>query len=299
VTTAVAEATVDGVLHDGPIHSVVAISRTSAIEITRPHLTLRVAATPAGGSAPLEVIYRYELVNDSATVVPMLGASVVDDRCGMLVDAEGDTTNPGVLDVGETWSYTCSVRYDAPGTYLNRGVASAGSTVDGRSVTAAPVTSEVLVSAEPASATSVTGAVSGVVPATLSLSLGNSVLFGTFTPGVAMDYLASTTATVTSTAGDASLSVTDRAGSTAGHLVNGGFALPQVLQVTATSRSGTGGAYAPIGGPANPTEVLRYSGPVSNDGVSLGFKQPIAASDALRTGTYSATLTFTLSTSTP
>ena len=38
---------------------------------------------------------------------------------------------------------------------------------------------------------------------------------------------------------------------------------------------------------------------MSNDSVTLTFKQPIAANDALRTGTYSKTLTFTLSTTNP
>jgi hypothetical protein len=38
---------------------------------------------------------------------------------------------------------------------------------------------------------------------------------------------------------------------------------------------------------------------VSNDPVTITFKQAIGATDALRTGTYSKTLTFTLSTTTP
>jgi hypothetical protein len=38
---------------------------------------------------------------------------------------------------------------------------------------------------------------------------------------------------------------------------------------------------------------------VSNDPVAIAFKQPINATDPLRTGTYSKTLTFTLSTTTP
>ena len=42
-----------------------------------------------------------------------------------------------------------------------------------------------------------------------------------------------------------------------------------------------------------------WTGPVSNDPVTIAFKQHIAAGDALRTGTYSKTLTFTLSTTTP
>ena len=38
---------------------------------------------------------------------------------------------------------------------------------------------------------------------------------------------------------------------------------------------------------------------MTNDPVTLGFKQSIGATDALRTGTYSKTLTFTLSTTAP
>ena len=50
---------------------------------------------------------------------------------------------------------------------------------------------------------------------------------------------------------------------------------------------------------AAPTSLLVWAGPVSNDPVALGFKQTIAANDPLRTGSYSKTLTFTLSTTTP
>ena len=38
---------------------------------------------------------------------------------------------------------------------------------------------------------------------------------------------------------------------------------------------------------------------MSNDPVTINFKQSIGATDALRTGTYAKTLTFTLSTTTP
>ena len=107
-------------------------------------------------------------------------------------------------------------------------------------------------------------------------------------PGVAKDYFATTNATVTSTAGDAALSVADPSATNTGKLVNGSFALRQTLQ------AGTGGTYAPI-----PTTVKTYSGPVSNDTVSIGFKQSIEANEPLRTGTYSKTLTFTLSTTNP
>jgi uncharacterized protein (TIGR03118 family) len=141
--------------------------------------------------------------------------------------------------------------------------------------------------------------VGGTVPATLSLTLGPPASFGPFTPGVAKDYAASTTATVISTAGDGALSVADPSSTATGHLVNGSFSLPQALQADATSAGGTGGAFAPVGGSAAPTLLLTYTGPVSNDAVTVNFKQSIGSSDALRTGTYSKTLTFTLSTTTP
>ena len=76
-----------------------------------------------------------------------------------------------------------------------------------------------------------TGGVGGTVPPTLSLTLGPAPAFGAFTPGVARDYFASTTATVTSTAGDAALIVLDPSAFYTNRLVNGSFALAQELRV--------------------------------------------------------------------
>jgi type 1 glutamine amidotransferase len=148
-------------------------------------------------------------------------------------------------------------------------------------------------------ATSQTSSPGGTVPATLSLSLGTPASFGAFTPGLAKTYTASTTASVISTAGDAALSVADPSSTATGHLVNGTFSLPAALQAKASSPLGTGGAFAPVGGSSSPTSLLSYTAPVSNDNVALSFQQDIGANDALRTGNYSKTLTFTLSTTTP
>ena len=98
-------------------------------------------------------------------------------------------------------------------------------------------------------------------------------------PGVAKDYSATTTATVISTAGDATLTVSDPSTNHPGYLVNGTFTLPQPIQ-------GLG-------------VVKTWTAPTSNEAVPITFKQSIGANDALRTGTYSKTLTFTLSTTTP
>jgi hypothetical protein len=143
----------------------------------------------------------------------------------------------------------------------------------------------------------VTGTVGGTVPATLALSLSGPASFGTFTPGAANTYTASTGATVTSTAGDATLSVADPDTAHPGHLVNGSFFLPQALQAKATKADTTGTAYNDVSG--SPLNLLTWSAPVSNDAVTLWFQQKIAANDALRTGSYGKTLTFTLSTDQP
>jgi hypothetical protein len=122
--------------------------------------------------------------------------------------------------------------------------------------------------------TTADGSVGGSVPATLSLTLGGPASFGAFQAGVAREYTAQTTANVVSTAADAALTVRDP-----GHLANGSFSLPQPLQVQITPAA--------------------WSGPVSNAAAAITFKQAIGAGDALRTGSYSRTLTFTLSTTTP
>ena len=55
-----------------------------------------------------------------------------------------------------------------------------------------------------------------------------------------------------------------------------------------------GSAYTPL-----PATVRTWAGPVSLDPVTIAFRQSIDATDALRTGTYAKTLTFTLTTTQP
>ena len=122
--------------------------------------------------------------------------------------------------------------------------------------------------------TSVEGTVGGSVPATLSLTLGAPASFGAFTPGATKEYTANTEATVTSSAGDAALSVSEP-----GHLTNGAFSLAEPLRVELAKSA--------------------WTAPTSNEKVGIAFKQLVKANDPLRTGSYSRTLTFTLSTTTP
>jgi glucose/arabinose dehydrogenase/type 1 glutamine amidotransferase/plastocyanin len=133
----------------------------------------------------------------------------------------------------------------------------------------------------------------GTVPLALSLSLSGPVNFGLFTPGVAQDYVASTTVTAISSAPSAALTVSDRSTIATGHMVNGETSLPQRLQV------GTGGAFAPLGGADSPTLVQAFNTPLANEVIELQFKQSIAATDRLLVGTYSKRVTLTLSATTP
>ena len=99
------------------------------------------------------------------------------------------------------------------------------------------------------------------VPATLSMTLGTPATFGAFTPGVARDYNASTTANVISTAGNATLSVSDPSSTNTGKLVNGTFTLAQPLMASATSAGGTGAALAAVGGSSAPTNAADLQRP--------------------------------------
>ena len=146
---------------------------------------------------------------------------------------------------------------------------------------------------------SVPAPVSGTVPATLSLGIGNAASLGTFALGAAADYTATLAATVTSTAGDATLTAADPNPTAPGHLVNGASVMPQPLQVQATNAANPDTTYAPLAGTATPVALLTWPGPVTADPVTVGFRQSVGARDPLRTGTYAKTVVFTLTTTNP
>ncbi len=223
--------------------------------------------TPATTSPPQAVPTHLE----SSLVVPASGRFRWDVnpsvRATPAFRAGGEVAGPNGFE-DESWTVTCT----APdGTLLD----TEHVTVDRGQVDTVSLCTQ--------------GGVGGTVPATLALALTGPASFGTFTPGVAHDYTATTTADVLSTAGDAALSWSDPDTANPGHLTNGGLALAQPLLASAD-----GGAFAPAG-----ATLLTYTGPVSHDPVALTFKQPVGARDPLRTGSYTKTLTFTLSTTDP
>jgi photosystem II stability/assembly factor-like uncharacterized protein len=200
-------------------------------------------------NGPVEMI-EYDDVHDVLYAATDVGAFDHKDGDQYWYKISGSLPNVPVLDI----------KLNGPKTELY-------AATFGRSIWRLPLTTSV-------STGDAGGGPGGSVPATLSLTLGPAASFGAFTPGVEHTYTASTTADVVSTAGDATLSVSDP-----GHLTNGAFSLPDPLQVLMTPST--------------------WSGPVSHDTVNIGFSQHIGANDALRTGSYTKTLTFTLSTTNP
>ena len=96
---------------------------------------------------------------------------------------------------------------------------------------------------------------------------------------------------MTSTAGEASLSV---ARPRARH---GGAAGQRRVHARPAPSGRRDRCVRPLG--ATPRTLHTYSGPVSNDPVTIRLKQAIGATEALRTGAYAKTLTFTVSTTAP
>jgi sugar phosphate isomerase/epimerase len=146
-----------------------------------------------------------------------------------------------------------------------------------------------------------TSTVGGNVPSVLALTLPSQPgSFGTFTPTVTKAYETAVSASVVSTAGNATLAVSDPGLVAPGHLVNGAFSLPSPLNVKAANSANAANAYAPLPEASNtPLNLLTYTGPVNGDQVTIGFRQAIGATDVLRSGAYNKTLTFTLSTTAP
>jgi len=136
--------------------------------------------------------------------------------------------------------------------------------------------------------------IGGTVPGVLALTFGAAPSLGTFMPGVTKDYTASVAASVTSSAAAAALTVRDPSANATGHLVNGALAMPQALQVRANE-----GAFAPLSATGAALTLAAWSTPVGARPVTVEFKQPVAATDSLLTGSYGKTLTFTLSATTP
>ena len=248
---------------------------TVLIDTTPPTTTASVSPTPAGGQ-----------VSGPATIT-LTPTDATSGVAGTFYTIDG----------GATHAYAGPFTITAGGahtvTYWSTDVAGNTETVHTLAIQVNPIA---------------TTTVNGTVPGTLALSVGSTAPnLGAFTPGVAATYTATLAATVTSTAASAALTAADLSAQSPGHLVNttasgGPYALAQGLQVDATDNaappSSTGSGTFTNLATTNPATLLSYTAPVSNDPITFGFKQAVAATDPLRTGTYTKTITFTLTTTT-
>jgi hypothetical protein len=219
--------------------------------------------------------------NEAGSTDPVSGINYIEHRV-ITNGAPSDwvrTNNPGIAN-----PFSSSVTVTAKGVHTveYRTVDRAGNTQASKSVSFVIYTP-----------TNVDADVSGTVPSVLGLTLGSKALFGTFVPGVAQAYTASTTATVTSSWPDAKLSVFDPSATSPGRLMNGTSALTNALEVNG------GGPFAAVGAATAPTTLKTYTAPVSNDVVPVSFRQSITATEGLKAGAYAKTLTFSLTTTVP
>jgi hypothetical protein len=237
-------------------------------------LAVAVLPATADAQAPAGPTIQLDTPADGAVYTldqPVQASYSCVDPASPVTDCVGNVASGGVLDTSTAGSFTFTVTsHDQAG--------------DSSSVT---------------HGYSVQTQAGGGTPSTLTLSLGGAPAFTPFVPGVGTDYLATTTAVVNSTAGDALLTVADPSTVASGHLLNGDAPLTSALQAGATSAGGTSTGYQAVPDTASPATLLTYAGPVSNDQVTLDFKQTIAQADPLRSGIYAKALVFTLSTTTP
>ena len=143
--------------------------------------------------------------------------------------------------------------------------------------------------------TTVTGKVSAIVPSTLGLAV-NPLVLGPFIPGVAQTYTGTTTATVTSSWPNATLSVYDEDANTNtnGRLVNGASIIPTRLDVLNST-----GAYQSIQASNQARVVATWATQVAGASATITMRQAIANNNVLVAGEYAKTLTYSLSTTTP
>ncbi len=253
-------------------------------------------------SNPLTVIVtqpnRAPTVTASRTPTGSVAAGTAIAFTAVGADADNDTLSYS-WDFGDgtpaSTQQNPSHTYTAGGTYAAKVTVSDGK---GGTVTSDPL-SVVVTGGGPPQSTSTTGGITATVGSVLAITLSNTATFGAITPGVGKDYTASIAALVTSTAGDAKLTVADPSANAPGHLVNGQYSLAAPLQAQATNAAHPTSAFAVVTGADSPLTLLTWNAATSADAVTIGLKQTIGATEVLRSGGYTKTLTFTVSTTTP
>ncbi len=78
---------------------------TAFVDVVRPAIDLTKTANPTVTLPGGLVLYTYVVTNPGD--VPLANVTVTDDKCSLVFYQSGDTNGNGLLDVNETWTYTC------------------------------------------------------------------------------------------------------------------------------------------------------------------------------------------------
>ncbi len=141
-----------GVVHTQAVaDDSVNIDKTLTIGEFQPAISITKTASTPGGLAPQTVTYTYTVTNISTTPEQIKALNVVDDRCNPVTYVSGDGSANGLLDPGETFTYTCTSVFNAAGTYVNTATVCGknANPLDTRDICAGPVTATVVVTAPP------------------------------------------------------------------------------------------------------------------------------------------------------
>ncbi|HEY5197818.1 MAG TPA: hypothetical protein VIJ51_12415 [Solirubrobacteraceae bacterium] len=173
-----------GILHDYPAGGTpdsTQKANTVSVAVTQPHTTLVKTASPSSGPVPLPVTYSYTETNDG-TNAPISGVALTDSNCSPVTFVSGDANSDGVLNVGETWHYTCSKTLTTAGTISNTATATGTDVEDGKPAPAETATASVVVApATPTLSTAATTA-AAVPPATSPTISDTATISGGLAP---------------------------------------------------------------------------------------------------------------------
>ncbi len=144
--------------------------------------------------------------------------------------------------------------------------------------------------------------VHGEVPFTQTLtSYCTEVNLGHFIPAEEKTYTNTCNVTATDTDAASRLTAEDASATDTGHLVQGTYDLPDLLEVQASAeeRGLTTGAQTLATSLGHPQTLLNFAEPFADNLLTVKFTQKIGKKDPLHTGVYAKTITLTLSTTTP
>ncbi len=127
--TAAAASTCFGCVQTGTVNSSGNAAVTNSVAVINPNTTLTKTANVTIGLAPLTVLYTYNETNNGieppgTNLADLSNVFVTDDTCVSPSFVSGDTNSDGILNVGETWTFTCTQTYATPGIFTNTANAS-------------------------------------------------------------------------------------------------------------------------------------------------------------------------------